>query len=179
VFTIPSELNPLVMLAPEVVYDILFKTSASVLSSTASDQKYLGAKVGFISVLHTWGQNLSLHPHVHMIVTGGGVAGDGSWKNSRKKFFLPVKVLSKRFRHYFLTELKRQFPKERLKDQKQFQDILDICFKKDWVIYSKKPMKDPYHVIKYLGRYTHRIAISNGRIKSHIDNKVTFSYKDL
>lgn len=178
VFTIPDELNPLVLLAPDIVYDILFRSSAHVLKSTALDPKYLGAKIGFLSVLHTWGQNLSLHPHVHMIVSGGGVTNDGKWINSRKKFFVPVKVLSKRFSYFFLTELKSRFPVNRLKDKDQLQTIIDRCFSKEWVVYSKKPMKSPHHVIKYLGRYTHRIAISNGRIKDHSDNKVTFSYKD-
>lgn len=178
VFTIPEEINPLVLLAPDVVYDILFKTSAHVLKDTALDKKYLGAKIGFLSVLHSWGQNLSLHPHVHMIVSGGGISEDGKWKDSKKKFFIPVKVLSKRFRHFFLTELKSRFPVNRLKDTNQLQKIIDTCFKKEWVVYSKKPMKSPYHVIKYLGRYTHRIAISNGRIKNHSDDKVTFTYKD-
>ena len=147
VFTIPNELNILCLMDPKFMYKALFDVSAETIKELSKDKKYLGAKIGFTSVLHTWGQNLSLHPHIHMIVPGGGIDSNGKWKNSKKKFFLPVKVVSKLFKGKFLS-------------------------------YTKKPMKSAKHVVKYLGRYTHRIAISNARIKKYEDNKVTFSYKD-
>lgn len=178
VFTIPSELNPLVLLQPKLLYSILFDASAKTIKELCDDKKYLGAQVGFTSVLHTWGQNLSLHPHVHMIVSGGGIDKLGKWKNSKKKFFLPVKVVSKLFKGKFLSSLKKEFPKELLSNKSQFNDILNQCYKKDWVVYTKKQMHTPNRVIEYLSRYTHRIAISNARIISHENNKVTFKYKD-
>ena len=178
VFTIPADLNPLVMLRPKTLYSILFEAAASTLKELSEDDKYLGAQIGFTAVLHTWGQNLSLHPHLHIIVSGGGIDSLGKWKNSKKKFFLPVKVMSEIFRGKFLSLLKKKFPKKILSDDSQFQDILDSCYSKDWVVYTKKPMKDPKRVIEYLSRYTHRIAISNGRLIAHENGKVTFRYKD-
>ena len=178
VFTIPSELNPLVILRPEILYSILFEAAASTLKELSEDDKYLGAQIGFTAVLHTWGQNLSLHPHLHIIVSGGGIDKNGKWRNSKKKFFLPIKVMSEVFRGKFLSLLKQKFPKEILLDNSQFQTILDSCYHKNWVVYTKKPMKNPKHVIEYLSRYTHRIAISNGRIVLHENGVVTFKYKD-
>lgn len=178
VFTIPEELNTLVLLAPEVLYSILLDCSAETLKQMALDSQYLGAQIGFTSVLHTWGQNLSLHPHVHIIVPAGGITDSSEWKSSKKKFFLPVKALSKLFRGKFLCALKSRFPKDRLDDLSQFYQVIDTCFEKDWVVYTKKPLKNPNSVIEYLGRYTHRIAISNARIISHSDGKVSFKYKD-
>lgn len=156
----------------------LFDVSAETIKELSKDKKYLGAKIGFTSVLHTWGQNLSLHPHIHMIVPGGGIDANGKWKNSKKKFFLPVKVVSKLFKGKFLSYTKKNFDQRKIKDEEQFQNIINTCYSKDWVVYTKKPMKSAKHVVKYLGRYTHRIAISNARIKKYEDNKVTFSYKD-
>ena len=147
VFTIPNELNTLCLIDPKFMYKALFTISAETIKELSKDKKYLGANIGFTSVLHTWGQNLSLHPHIHMIVPGGGIDSNGKWTSSKKKFFLPVKVVSKLFKGKFLS-------------------------------YTKKPMKSAKHVVKYLGRYTHRIAISNARLKKYEDNKVTFSYKD-
>lgn len=178
VFTIPNELNPLVLLDPKCLYSILFSSVADTLKTLSKDEQYLGADIGFTAVLHTWGQNLSLHPHIHCIVPGGGLTSDGVWKNSRKKFFLPVKALSKMFRGKFLSKLKKKFDVAKLDNPSQFQEILDVCYAKEWVVYTKKPMKNAKQVIAYLGRYTHRIAISNARIVSHVDSKVTFRYKD-
>ncbi|WP_270780825.1 transposase [Holdemanella biformis] len=133
------------------MYKVLFDISAETIKELSKDKKYLGAKIGFTSVLHTWGQNLSLHPHIHMIVPGGGI---------------------------FLSYTKKNFDQRKIKDKEQFQEIINSCYSKDWVVYTKKPMKSAKHVVKYLGRYTHRIAISNARLKKYENNKVTFSYKD-
>lgn len=178
VFTIPSELNVLALLDPKSIYSILFRSVSQTLKELSSDKKYLGANIGFTAVLHTWGQNLSLHPHIHCIIPGGGLDSLKRWRSSKKKFFIPVKAASKMFRGKFLELLKSEFDKTRLEDRKQFQEIIDICYEKDWVVYAKKPMKSAKHVIRYLGRYTHRIAISNARILRYEDKKVTFKYKD-
>ena len=113
-----------------------------------------------------------------MIVPGGGIDSNGKWKNSKKKVFLPVKVVSKLFKGKFLSYTKKNFDQRKIKDKEQFQEIINSSYSKDWVVYTKKPMKSAKHVVKYLGRYTHRIAISNARLKKYEDNKVTFSYKD-
>lgn len=178
VFTIPSELNVLAILDPKSMYSILFEAVKETLKELAADKKYLGANIGFTAVLHTWGQNLTLHPHIHCIIPGGGLNSLGKWKNSKKNFFLPVKVLSKVFRGKFLNTLKKRFDKAILNDPSQLYEIIDTCYKKDWVVYTKKPMKSAGHVIKYLGRYTHRIAISNARIIKYENRRVTFKYKD-
>lgn len=178
VFTLPSELNPLALVDPVLIYDLLFECAAETLKTLAADDKYLGASIGFTAVLHTWGSNLSLHPHLHCVVSGGGLDHNGNWRSSRKKFFIPVRTLSKLFRGKYLSKLKKRFDKLKLDDPDSFQEIIDLCYEKDWVVYTKKPMKDPSAVIKYLSRYTHRIAISNGRIVSHENGKVTFKYKD-
>ena len=178
VFTVPSQLNPLFLWRPRIMYDILFMSVSQTLMSLSEDKKYLGAKIGFTSVLHTWGQNLSLHPHLHVIVSGGGMTNDGKWKASKKRFFLPVRVMSAVFRGKFLDHVKSNLMNEPRSDKQMLKEIIDQCYAADWVVYSKKPMKDPGHVIEYLGRYTHRIAISNGRILSHENGMVTFRYKD-
>ena len=178
VFTLPSELNTLALVDPVLVYNLLFESSAETLKTLAADKKYLGASIGFIAVLHTWGANLSLHPHLHCVVSGGGTDSKGKWKLSKKKFFIPVKVLSSLFRGKYLSKLKSRFDTSKLDDPDSFQKIIDQCYGKDWVVYTKKPMNNPSTVIKYLSRYTHRIAISNGRIVSHTDGNVTFKYKD-
>lgn len=179
VFTIPDELNPLVLLRPKLLYTILFESSAEVIKQLAADPKYLGAKPGFISVLHTWGATMTLHPHIHMIVAGGGINEKSEWVKCRNDSFLfPVRVMSALFRGKFLSKLKDRFDALILNDPQQFQDILNACYKKDWVVYAKEPMKNPNTVIEYLSRYVHRIAISNSRILSYENGKVTFEYKD-
>ena len=178
VFTIPHELNILYLFDPVNCYNILFKASASALKKAAKNKKYLGADVGFTSVLHSWGSNMSLHPHIHMIVSGGGLS-DGKWIESKKKFFVPVKALSKMFRAIYLKMLRKAeitLPNDWSHDR--FYKLTQECYEKNWVVYTKEPFKDSFHVIKYLGRYTHRIAISNQRIVSCEDGKVTFTYKD-
>ena len=143
------------------------------MQSFAADPKYLGARPGMIAILHTWGQNLSLHPHLHCIVPGGGVNKQGKWKHKRKKgkFLFPVKAMSPVFRARFVEGLRKEFPDQ----SKQFFNSL---FNQKWVVYAKPAFGGPQSVVAYLGRYTHKIAISNHRIKSLDNEKVTFSYKD-
>lgn len=176
VFTLPHELNELVLVCPREMYDLLFDTVADTLNELSEDEKYLGAQIGFTSVLHTWGQNLSLHPHLHVIVSGGGHKGKVTWIDSKKNFFIPVKVLSKKFRGKFLDRLKKSEFFD--PDDDENKKLIHICYQKDWVVYCKKPFKNPEAVIKYLSRYTHRIAISNGRILKHENHQVAFKYKD-
>jgi hypothetical protein len=146
---------------------LFFKAVSETLLELCADKKYLGAKPGITAVLHTWGQNLSYHPHLHCIITGGGLADCAAWKNSRKKFFLPVKVLSKKFRGKLLAFLRQAglfFDPE--------------LYRKEWVVYCKPPFENAAKVIAYLGRYTHRVAISNQRIISMVGNRVTFRWRD-
>lgn len=179
VFTIPDDLNPLVLLRPSLLYNILFEASAEVIKELSADPKYLGATPGFISVLHSWGAAMTLHPHIHMIIAGGGINSKSEWVKCRNDSFLfPVKVMSALFKGKFLSKLKNRFDKLILDDPEQFQDILNACYKKDWVVYAKEPMANPDCVIEYLSRYVHRIAISNSRILSYENGKVTFLYKD-
>jgi hypothetical protein len=174
VFTLPSELNQLAMYEPKAVYDALFAASWQTVAAFAKDANHLGAQAGMISVLHTWGQNLSLHPHVHCIVPGGGVDKNGTWKTARSKgkFLFPVKAMSVVFKAKYLAEIR-----ERVQD-KIPQTLLNELFKKDWVVFAKRPFGSPKSVIEYLGRYTHKVAISNHRIKSIDETTVTFGYKD-
>lgn len=188
VFTVPHELNPLFLVNPSILNSLLFKAASQTLSKLALDPKYLGAHIGVTMVLHTWGQNLSFHPHVHCIVPGGGLSPSGcSFVRSRKKFFIPVKVLSKMFRGKFLSLLKQAFTEQKLEfvgqaqafaEAPAFQAMLDSLYEKPWVVYCKKPFKSPFHVVKYLSRYTHKTAISNHRLTTMDDNTVTFQYRD-
>jgi hypothetical protein len=185
VFTLPRELAPLSLQNKRVVYDLLFRASAETLLEVARDPKHLGAEIGFFSVLHTWNQKLGLHPHVHCVVPAGGLSPDRKrWIKPRYAFFLPVKVLSRVFRGKFVAALKRE---ERLRFQgsltplaqpKTFAAWLRPLFRKDWVVYSKRPFGGPEYVLQYLGRYTHRVAISNHRLISFADGKVTFRWRD-
>lgn len=184
VFTIPSDLNPIAMINKKEIYALLFKASAETLDELAKDPKYLGANIGFVSVLHTWGQNLMDHPHIHCIVTGGGLSFDeDEWVPTKKNFFIPVRVMSKLFRGKFLHYVKQAFYDQKLKFHSQhkhleFQNLLDELYEKEWVVYCKQPFKSPTCVIDYLGRYTHRVAISNHRICHLEDGKVTFKWRD-
>lgn len=171
----------------KAIYTLLFKTVAETLTELASDKKYLGAKIGFTSVLHTWGQNLIHHPHVHSIVPGGGLSSIGKWVNSRKKFFIPVKVLSRKFRGKFLYHLKQLYNQNKLEfhgsqaylaNNKDFEELLSSLYNKEWVVYCKPPFKNAACVVEYLGRYTHRVAISNKRIVSLEKDRVTFKWRD-
>lgn len=183
VFTIPDTLNSLAFQNQKVVYDILFKATAETLAELASDKKYLGATLGFTSILHTWGQNLMLHPHIHSVIPSGGLDSLGKWVNSRKKFFLPVKVLSRKFRGKFLHYLKQaklEFHGQQmyLANPLEFNAFLTPLYNKEWVVYCKPPFKDASCVVEYLGRYTHRVAISNKRIVSINNGQVRFKWRD-
>jgi Putative transposase/Transposase zinc-binding domain len=188
VFTLPHELVPLALQNKKVIYDLLFRTSAETLLEIARDPKHLGAEIGFFSVLHTWNQKLQLHPHVHCVVPAGGPSFDHShWISSHHKFFLPVKVLGRVFRGKFVAALKRAFQNgqldfhgslQPLAQPKTFSSWLRTLFRKDWVVYSKRPFGGPQLVLQYLGRYTHRVALSNHRLVSFADSKVTFRWRD-
>lgn len=183
VLTIPDTLNGLAFQNQKAIYSIMFKAAAESITELASDKKYLGAAVGLTAVLHTWGQNLMHHPHIHCIVPGGGIDPLGKWKSSRKKFFLPVKVLSRKFRGKFMFYLKQaslEFFGEmkRLQDPVQWSDFLSSLYSKEWVVYCKPPFKSAACVVEYLGRYTHRVAISNSRILNVADDTVSFKWRD-
>jgi hypothetical protein len=188
VFTLPHELVPLALQNKKVIYDLLFRTSAETLLEIARDPKHLGAEIGFFSVLHTWNQKLQLHPHVHCVVPAGGPSFDHShWISSHHAFFLPVKVLGRVFRGKFVAALKRAFQDgqldfhgglQPLAQPKTFSSWLRTLFRKDWVVYSKRPFGGPQLVLQYLGRYTHRVAVSNHRLVSFADSKVTFRWRD-
>lgn len=182
VFTLPQQLNSYCLKSPEVLYNILFQASKETIMQLGLDEKHLGAKMGMITVLHTWGQQLWLHPHVHCIVPGGGVTQAGHWKMCRGKgkYLFPGKVMSRVFRGKFMERLKTFCRKEKSDSYRMelTASFINSLYKTDWVVYAKQPFLGPKQVIEYLGRYTHRIAISNHRIKSIADNQVTFSYKD-
>lgn len=188
VFTVPHTLNPLFLANPSELYKILFKAASQTLSKLALDKKFLGAQIGVTMVLHTWGQNLSFHPHVHCIVPGGGLSPSGcTFLRSRKTFFIPVRILSKVFRGKFLHLLKRAFKEKKLKftgeatafaEPAAFLALLDSLYEPDWVVYCKKPFKSSHHVVKYLSRYTHKTAIYNNRLSAMNEDSVTFSYRD-
>lgn len=188
VFTLPQELNPLVLQNQELLYSILLRSAGHTIIELAKDPKFLGATTGVTSVLHTWGQNLSFHPHVHCIVPGGGLSEDGlRFVRSRKKFFIPVKVISRKFRGKFLYLLEQAYEEGKIRffneasqlaSPSKFQDLLNALYLKKWVVFCKKPFKTPAHVVRYLGRYTHRVAISNARIKTFDGESVRFAWKD-
>ncbi len=188
VFTLPQEIAALALQNGREIYNMLFRAASETLLTIAADPKHLGASLGFLTVLHTWGQNLHLHPHVHCIVPGGGISPDGSrWIHCRKSFFLPVKVLSRLFRRKFLVYLIKAFQKGKLRLHGDLQPLAKpsafeaICKKaanREWVVYAKPPFGGPEQTLKYLARYTHRVAISNSRILSLEDGRVTFKLKD-
>ena len=189
VFTIPSELNGLALQNQKVVYDLMFQATAAALQSITRDPKHLGADIGFFSVLHTWGQNLSLHPHIHSVVTGGGLSFDRTrWIFSRRPDFLvSVRVLGRRFRTLLLDALLLAFKdgqlqfhasQEPLRDPVKFGRLLSALSQIDWVVHAKPPFGGPQQVLEYLGRYTHRVAISNQRLLAFDGERVTFQYKD-
>jgi Putative transposase/Transposase zinc-binding domain len=186
VFTIPEQLNALALQNQQVVYQLLFQASAQTLETIAADPKHLGARIGFFSILHTWGQNLLHHPHVHCVVTGGGLSLDGScWVSCRPGFFLSVRVLSHLFRRLFLESLEVAFSVGKLHFfgnlallHDHFPQLLTELAHLDWVVYAKPPFGGPQQVIEYLGRYTHRVAISNQRLLEIDQDQVWFEYKD-
>jgi Putative transposase/Transposase zinc-binding domain len=188
VFTLPHELSALALQNKRVLYELLFRASAETLLEIAADPKHLGAHIGFLSILHTWGQNLLHHPHVHCVIPAGGLAPDRLlWRRTRPRFFLPVRVLSRVFRGKFMEGLEHAFAQrelsfsgnlQHLANSRQFQRLLDQLSHKDWVVYAKPPFGGPEHVLHYLARYTHRIAISNHRLLSFNGKQVTFCWKD-
>ena len=188
VFTLPHDLSALVLQNRKLLYDLLLRSSADTLLEVAADPAHLGAHIGFLSVLHTWGQNLLHHPHAHCVIPAGGLAPDGSrWIHPRPGFFLPVRVLSKVFRGKFTQALKNlsrrkklQFhaPLQALAEPRTFAKFLRQLFRQDWVVYAKPPFGGPEHVLHYLARYTHRVAISNHRLLAFDNDRVTFRWKD-
>lgn len=188
VFTMPQELAAIAYQNKAVVYDILFRATAETLRTIAVDSRHLGAQIGFIAILHTWGQNLMHHPHLHCVVPGGGLTPDGQrWIACRPGFFLPVRVLSRLFRRLFLELLRQAFERQELhffntlatlEDPAAFARYLAPVAQAEWVVYAKPPFGGPEHVLEYLGRYTHRVAIANSRLLEFADSTVTFKWKD-
>jgi hypothetical protein len=188
VFTLPHELNPLALGNPRELYDLLFHSASATLLEVAADPKHLGARLGLLAVLHTWGQTLVLHPHLHCIVPAGGPSLDGErWVTGSAKYLLPVQVLAPVFRGKFLAGLKELFREgrlnfsgsaEALRDPFELHNLLDRLYQKSWVVSVKRPFGGPEEVLKYLARYTHRVALSNHRLVGLSNDQVTFRYKD-
>jgi hypothetical protein len=188
VFTLPHELSALILQNKRLLYDLLYRASAAAMLELARDPKHLGADIGFLGVLHTWGQNLEHHPHVHYIVPAGGLALDGArWIDSSRRFFLPVKALSRVFRGKFAAGLQQLFHQnklqfhgslEHLASPDRFRRFTRQLFQQDWVVYAKPPFGGAEHVLNYLARYTHRVAISNHRLVAFENGRVSFRWRD-
>jgi hypothetical protein len=188
VFTLPETLGPIALQNPRVVYGLLFQAAAETLQQISADPEHLGAEIGFLAILHTWGQNLQHHPHLHCVVPGGGLSPDGSrWVACQPGFFLPVRVLSRVFRGKFLALLRTAFDRGRLAfhgklsplaDPGEFQRRLADSARTEWVVYAKPPFGGPEQVLKYLARYTHRVAINNSRLTALEGDEVEFLWKD-
>ena len=195
VFTLPREVAELALANPALMYDLLFQAASATLREVAANPKRLDAAIGVLAVLHTWGQNLHHHPHLHCVCTGGGLSCDERglvdatprWLSCRPGFFLPVRVLSRLFRGKYLALLKQKFDSGQLQFPGKLASLLDPgafarwlspLYAKEWVVYSKPPFGGPKQVLKYLARYTHRVAISNARLMKLEDGRVTFRYKD-
>jgi len=188
VFTLPGELNPIILRNKRIAYTLLFDAAAKTLRELARDPKHLGAETASTAVLHTWGQNLMFHPHLHCVITGGGLALDAKrWIAGRKRFFLPVRVLGKLFRGKFLAALDHAYQNglldlagstARLAHPRAWAAFRNQLYRKNWVVYAKPPFGGPEQVFRYLGRYTHRVAISNHRLLTLRDGKVAFSLRD-
>ena len=187
VFTVPEELNPVIYSNQKLLYTALYHAASGTLSELAADSKYLGAAIGYICILHTWGSAMNFHPHIHAIVLGGGLDVKNHWKDNGEDFFLPIKVISKVFRGKYMAELKQLWEDRKLefhgsaspyKNCYTFKELLNTCYTKERVPYCKKTFDGAESVIRYLGKYTHRIAISNYRIKGMTESTVTFSAKD-
>ena len=188
IFTLPHDLGPLALQHPRLLYGLLFRTVAQTLQDIAGDPTHLGAEIGGFAVLHTWGQQLHHHPHLHCVLPAGGLAPDGTeWIPCRPHFFLPVRVLSRRFRRLYLAGLEPIYAQgqltltghcQELTEPQPWQRFLATLRDLEWVVYAKEPLQDPRHVLQYLARYTHRVAISNHRLVSLEDGQVTFRYKD-
>jgi hypothetical protein len=188
VFTLPDTLNPLMLGHAKLLYDLLFRAASETVLELAADPRRLGAQVGLTAVLHTWGQKLLFHPHLHCVVTGGGLAPDGQrWLATRPGYLLPVKVLGRLFRGKFLAGLKHLYDAGRLRLQGSvaalavapvFRRWLTALYRQDWVVYAKRPFAGAKQVFAYLGRYSHRVAISNSRLVALDNGGVTFAWKD-
>jgi len=188
VFTVPQPIAAIALQNKETVYNILFRAAAETLRTIAADPKHLGAQIGFFAVLHTWGSAMTHHPHLHCVVPGGGISPDGTrWISCRSNFFLPVSVLARLFRRLFLDYLGQAFDAgdlrffsslEPLRMRDAFLSHIAPCREKDWVVYAKRPFAGPEEVLKYVARYTHRVAISNDRLLDINDGKVQFRWKD-
>ena len=188
VFTLPNEVGPIALQNKRLVYGMLFRAVSETLLTIAKDPKHLGAQIGFLAVLHTWGEKLDAHPHMHCVVPGGGLSPDNKrWIPSRKNFFVHVKVLSRLFRKKFLAYCKKAFTTgeltlegklKHLREPKNWETKLRSMKKRDWVVYAERPFGGAAQVLKYLARYTNRVAISNQRLLSLEDGNVTFHWKD-
>jgi hypothetical protein len=188
VFTLPAALNPLALYHPRRLYDLLFHAASQTLLTLAADRKRLGAHIGVTALLHTWGQNLLFHPHLHCVVTGGGLSPDGRrWIAARRGYLLPVKVLGRLFRGKFLAGVKEAYQAGQLAlggsvaslaDPQVFRRWLDALYRQDWVVYAKRPFGGAQQVFRYLGRYSHRVAIANSRLLTLTDGQVSFHWKD-
>ena len=187
VFTVPQELNPLIYSNQQILYDALYHCVSETINELTADTKHLGAKVGYICVLHTWGSEMNYHPHIHVILLGGGLTAKNQWRDKGEEFFLPVRVMSKLFRGKYLHELKTLWEEEKLqfhessekyRNRYTFKELLNLCYEKDWVPHCKKTFNGAQSVINYLGKYTHRIAISNHRIIRMDEDTVTYYVKD-
>jgi hypothetical protein len=188
VFTLPEQLSPLALQNKRIIYGLLFKAASETLLEIAADPRHLGAEIGFLAVLHTWGQTLQHHPHLHCVVPGGGLSPDHSrWIACRKGFFLPVRVLGRLFRRKFISQLRKAFEEQelvcagrlsQLEQKDRVAKLLAELGRMEWVVYAKPPFGGPERVLKYLARYTFRVAISNHRLLELSAGQVTFSYKD-
>jgi hypothetical protein len=186
--TLPEGFRPLALRNQKVIYSLLFKAASETLTELARDSKHLGAEIGFMAILHTWSQTLIDHPHLHCLVTGGGLSLDGKrWLHSRKDFFIPFKVLSSLFRGKFLDGLRKEYDSgglkfpgqiKELKEASAFKRFLTNLYHQAWVVCCKPPLSHPEKVVDYLGRYTHRVALSNDRLVKLEDNRVTFRWRD-
>ena len=187
VFSIPSQLYPLVYSNQKLLYDAMYHAANKTLAELSADPRHFGAKIGYICILHTWGSKLNYHPHLHTIVLGGGLDKNNHWKDKGRSFFLPVKVMSAVFKKYYLQELKILNESGRLKftgtasglkNHYSFKELLNSLYETDWIVYTKETFAGAQEVFRYLGKYTHRIAISNRRIVCFDDCNVTFMAKD-
>ncbi|HEY3835992.1 MAG TPA: IS91 family transposase, partial [Bryobacteraceae bacterium] len=187
VFTVPDQIARIAFYNQKLVYSILFHAAAETLLTIASDPKHLGAQIGFFGILHTWGQNLLHHPHVHFVIPGGGIGPDGQWVHCRPGFFLPVRVLSRLFRRLFLQALKEAFRRNQIQFIGEIEPLqqpaalfayLEPLKQCEWVVYAKQPFGGPAKVLDYLGRYTHRVALSNDRILNIANGQISFQWRD-
>lgn len=187
VFTVPQKLNALIYSNQKLLYDALYHASSETIRELSEDPKYLGAETGYISILHTWGSAMNYHPHIHMIVLGGGLDRKNKWKECGEKFFLPYSVISRVFRGKYLEEIRNLWEEKKLeyhggarkyRNSYEMKELIDQCYNKEWITYCKETFNGAQSVIDYLGKYTHRIAISNHRIISMTETTVTYTMKD-